>query len=331
MTQPQWRVPTNLGTEIMVPTRYEDDYPYFLPDSEGISSYYHQFGYVVIRGLVPHALLAAANKAFDREVLPSRRFIYRQTTANPEQHTINNSGFMENPILNPHSVDPRHFKSFRAASEAIYTDINIQRSLQLLFAEPGKQVQGMYFHGNPATWPHQDTYYLDSEKIGAMTAVWIACEDITPGAGRFFVCPGSHKIDLENNRAAINYPFNHDRYKQLIKDTIIDQGLELCAPALAMGDVLFWNSKTIHGSLPTSQPGLSRRSFTAHYIPESHNFLMLQSQIKSLVYEKVNNMRIYRPKDQAEKVNRAVLFVETRFPRAFQAVKKAMIAHVTTS
>jgi phytanoyl-CoA hydroxylase len=47
----------------------------------------------------------------------------------------------------------------------------------------------MYFEGNPVTWPHQDTYYLNAEEIGRMTAVWVATEDIGPGAGQFFVCP----------------------------------------------------------------------------------------------------------------------------------------------
>jgi hypothetical protein len=49
-------------------------------------------------------------------------------------------------------------------------------------ATPGKLVQSMYFEGNPATWAHQDTYYLDSEHTGAMTAAWFAVEDIKPGA-----------------------------------------------------------------------------------------------------------------------------------------------------
>lgn len=44
------------------------------------------------------------------------------------------------------------------------------------------------------TWPYQDTYYLDAEEIGRMTAAWIAFEDIAPGARRFFVFPESHLI-----------------------------------------------------------------------------------------------------------------------------------------
>ena len=43
---------------------------------------------------------------------------------------------------------------------------------------------------------HQDTYYLDSEQVGKMTAAWLALEEIKADAGRFFICPETHKIDL---------------------------------------------------------------------------------------------------------------------------------------
>ena len=39
--------------------------------------------------------------------------------------------------------------------------------------------------------------YLDSEKIGNLTAAWVALEEIKADAGRFFLCSGSHKIDLK--------------------------------------------------------------------------------------------------------------------------------------
>ena len=57
-----------------------------------------------------------------------------------------------------------------------------------------------------------DTYYLDSEKIGTMTAGWIALEEIKADAGRFFICPSSHKIDLGKQNSSNNIAENHDKY-----------------------------------------------------------------------------------------------------------------------
>src|SRR5262249_6961195 len=145
-----------------------------------------------------------------------------------------------------------------------------------------KVVQSMYFEGNPTTWAHQDTYYLDSADIGRMTAAWIAVEDIKPGAGRFFVYPGSHKIDVARNGGDFDIAFNHDRYKQLVVDLIRRLKLRCHAPALRKGDVLFWAAKTIHGSLETRQPQHSRSSITAHMIPASTDFLQYQTRRRQL-------------------------------------------------
>jgi phytanoyl-CoA hydroxylase len=320
-----------VGSSLNVPSTPRDDLEYFtVGDSAAIKSYYDKYGYVVVRGLIPKDLLDTSKAAFDDEVLPTKRFIYRQATANPERHAFTPNGFMLNSILNVHSMDPRHFLGFREASERVLSHSAMQDALDAVLGEPGKLVQSMYFHGNPATWPHQDTYYLDSAQIGSMTGAWIAAEDIAPGAGRFFVYPGSHKIDMQKNGGNFDIAFNHDRYKQLVNDLIKEKGLECRAPALASGDVLFWNSKTIHGSLATSQPEHSRRSFTGHYIPQSHQFLQFQSRIKSLELVDVNGMQFSRAKDQTKVTNRAVLFVESTFPRSFKLAKSVAVKLVTS-
>jgi phytanoyl-CoA hydroxylase len=321
----------NIGGRLAVPVSRADDFAYFAhTETRAVQDYYREYGYVVIRGLVSPGALERANAAFDQEVLPSRRFIYRQATANPEPHVFSTHGFMLNSLLNLQSLDPRYYGGFRDAAEEVLADGGVQSILRSLFDEPGKLVQSMYFHGNPVTWPHQDTYYLDSEQLGSMSAVWIAAEDIAPGAGRFFIYPKSHKIDMRRNGGNFDIAFHHDRYKQLVKDIIRDQRLQCRAPALAKGDALFWHARTIHGSLPTSQAHRSRRSFTAHYIPESHRFLQWQSRVKPLNYALVNGMQMARPKNQARALNRTVMFVETRWPRAFRAAKQLAVKWVTS-
>lgn len=143
----------------------------------------------------------------------------------------------------------------------VTTHAKLQQALRGLFGEAGKLVQSMYFEGNPATWPHQDTYYLDAQQIGRMTAAWIAVEDIAPGAGRFFIYPKSHLLTLAKNSG------EHDRYKKHVLEIIESNGFECRAPALEEGDVLLWAAKTIHGSLVRRfrppAPSLRRRRCTA--------------------------------------------------------------------
>src|SRR5262249_3323183 len=119
--------------------------------------------------------------------------------------------------------------------------------------------------------------------------------------------------------------FHHELVKQVIRE----QELLCRAPALSKGDVLFWAAKTIHGSLRTTEPTRSRRSFTVHFIPDRSRFLQFQTRIKPLKTELINGIRVHHPKDLSRAANRAVLFVETRFPRAFQIAKRAAIKLIT--
>jgi len=294
-------------------------------DKDGYQAYYTENGYVVIRGAVDVALCDAANAAFDAEIYPSQAYIYRQTTARAERNQFTKTGFVLNPILNVQSVDPRLFPGFREKAIEVMTAPAIQAACIALFGEPGKIVQSMYFHGNPSTWPHQDTYYLDSSNKGTMTAAWIAAEDIEPGAGRFFVCPGSHRLDMEQNGGDFDIAYNHDRYKKLVMDVMQNHQMRVVAPALKKGDVLFWSASTIHGSLPTSQPDRSRRSFTTHWIPASTELLQFQARVRPMAYESVNGALVARPKDLSRARNRMILGAESRFPKAFGLAKKVAI------
>lgn len=82
-------------------------------------------------------------------------------------------------------------------------------------------------------------------------------------------------------------------YKELVKKVIHEQELVCRAPALSKGDVLFWAAETIHDSLLTTEPTSSRRSFTAHFIPERSRFLQFQTPVKPLRTELINGMRVH--------------------------------------
>lgn len=291
--------------------------------------YYDRNGYVVIRGLVPALVCQAARQAYEQEVKPYPGYLYRQASANPERHELTAHGHMLNSLLNIQDFDRSKFPGFRSRGMEVITHSGMQGAVQALLGEPGRVVQSMYFEGNPVTWAHQDTYYLDSSPLGSMTAAWIALEDIHPGAGRFYVYPGSHRIDMVKNGGDFDIAFNHDRYKQLVLNVIKEHGLECRAPALATGDVLFWSSKTMHGSLPTTEPAHSRSSITAHFIPESRPFLQYQRRERALKLEDFGGVKVHCPKDQNKPLNRAMLAAEVAFPGLFQSLKRLAIKLLT--
>ncbi len=183
----------------------------------------------------------------------------------------------------------------------------------------------MYFEGNSATWEHQDTYYLDSENMGTMVAAWVALENIEPEAGRFFVCPTSHKVDLEKQNASNNVATKQDSYISDIVDHIKDGDFEIRAPKLDKGDILLWSSRTIHGSLNSFSKSKSRSSITCPVIPDSNKFLQFQSRTSDLKCDDVNDVSVWRPKDQLVLKNRIILLVESKFPTLFYWLKRQAI------
>lgn len=315
------------GCKIAIPVnvdRTSDPYTQ-LTDSVDIRHYYEEYGYVVIRNLIPGELCDRAKQAFEREVKPYEGYLYRQASGNPEKHIFTEHGYMLNSILNIQDLETKKFPNFKANGLSILTHPNMYDVVQLLLGEEGILTQSMFFEGNPATWAHQDTYYLDSSDLGRMTAAWVAVEDIAPGAGRFYVYPGSHKIDIEKNGGDFDIAFNHNRYKNLVISIINQFNLECRAPALNKGDVLFWNAKTIHGSLTTTQPYASRSSFTAHYIPASTKFFQYQQREISLKLRKINSFSVHHPKNLDRFSKQAIFYLETRFPQVFQLAKRIAI------
>jgi phytanoyl-CoA hydroxylase len=319
---------TPRGLPVPVPeTLSEGPTPRFRPDQlSEIYRYYDEQGYAVVSGVVDAGHCDHLRGLWETEVKTTGQFIYRQATAEAERHVCNERGWVMNPILNLQSVDPRRLGEFRHyATEKILTAPLLARVFEALLGDRPKIVQSMYFEGNSVTWEHQDSYYLDSENIGRMAAAWIALEPIEAEAGRFFICPGSHRLVLNRHGSENDDTDNLDRYFDAVVAKVRELGLEIHAPRLETGDALFWNAWTIHGSLDSQHVSRSRSSVTCHAIAARDRFFQLRLRPLDVETDIINGVHIYRPKDLARFRNRAVLWLESRFPRQFYWLKRAAI------
>ena len=210
---------TPRGLRVQVPENLsEDPSPRFgCEQTAALKQYYSDNGYVIVTGLVDPASCEHLRVLWASEVKPSDAFIYRQATAKAERHKFNAQGWVINPILNLQSVDPKRYPQFRSfATDRILTAPGLVGAFRALLGEQPKIVQSMYFEGNSATWEHQDSYYLDSERVGSMAAAWIAMQDIAATTGRFFVCPKSHLLDLGPQTFQDNIADHHEDYIQSV-------------------------------------------------------------------------------------------------------------------
>jgi phytanoyl-CoA hydroxylase len=232
-------------------------------------AYFEREGFIVIRNALDTTLCESAKQAFLTEMLPARHALFvRHASGAHERHVYTEQGFMKFPVMNIQDVPGKHYPGFKRHGLALLTHQKVQQAIKVLFGEAGQLVHTMYFDGNQATWAHRDGHYIDSHQAGHMVGIWIAAEDIHPDAGRFFVIPRSHKVGVLGERQD---PNGRD-YKTVMAEFVRHGPLDCVAPVLRQGDMLLWSAMTIHGSLPSTDASWSRRSFTGHYVPVSHQF-----------------------------------------------------------
>jgi phytanoyl-CoA hydroxylase len=246
---------------------------YPVADHAGLRAHYLDQGFVVVRGAVPRELCARAVAAFEREVKPSRAYFKRHASSDFERHVFTAAGFMKYPIMNLQDLPSDRFADFRASGLEMLAHRSVREVMSILLGEPGRMIHTMYFDGNQKTWAHRDSHYIEAEETGRMIGVWIAAEDIDPGAGRFYVYARSHITPTPPDLRLDELDPNGPEYKRRMQEFAGGSSLRLVAPALRAGDMILWSSLTIHGSLATARPDRSRRSFTAHYIPCSQTYL----------------------------------------------------------
>src|SRR5215472_15082341 len=168
--EPMFEIPAPTGELVLIPGSPGEDSAYFDSLDAAARNYLEEEGYVVLRGLLTREACAEIRRAFAEEVKPYTGFLYRQTTARAERNQVNAHGHVMNPLLNLQDLDRQLFVRLRRSTLDAFTAPDVVAALRGVFGEDPKLVQSMYFEGNSATWAHQDTYYLDSERVGTMVA-----------------------------------------------------------------------------------------------------------------------------------------------------------------
>ena len=243
-----------------------------IPDKK-FSKFYWENGYAIVKNLFKKNDLKEIIKTYN--IIKETKFKYHAfSTQKKENIELTDHGYIKHPIADVAICDliNEEFKDFGELSRSLLSSEKLIEYLNAIHNNENNYhaVMSMFFDANVGTPPHCDNYYLDSLPEGNLTAVWIALEDINEKAGRFFVLSGSNKEEFILTQNQID---NADQYENYLRDFISDNKDLLKIPSLKTGDIVFWNSKTIHGSTKTIDPSFSRKSFTCHYIPRSVEFV----------------------------------------------------------
>jgi phytanoyl-CoA hydroxylase len=260
--------------------------------------YYQEQGYYIFKKLIPDDLIDNLIEEYKSRIVSSKAPFYRQSTR-WQSNKISPHGYVVSPFMDTHCYDHPNQSIHGIFSEAVRRILCAQEVREALNQLTGSQqhnlVQSMLFDLNSATPPHQDWYYLDSIPNGHLIAGWFALEDIHEEAGRFYVLPKSHTVnfDLTDDEKKMN-----SRYVKTVRRYVDSHQSDIYAPYLQKGDVLFWNSRTIHGSLKTLDPQYSRKSLTGHYLPSQYQFGNLYAKSPKVVeyakHESMNYRLVHR-------------------------------------
>lgn len=285
------------GEEIHVPENAAEDGASFRkPELHEAFQFYRQNGFVVIRNLIPENYCAKLRISFEREVKTYAGPLPRINGKN-EPNRYNERGFLLNTLMNVQRRSTRGIRTYVADVFAVLTHRNLKDVLEAFFKHSVGLITWNHFEANPVTQPHTDCYFWAQDMaFGEVVGAWIALENIHHGAGRLYVYPHSHTVDVKQFLASSGQPADRisptdPHHQRAILDLAKAQGWKCSAPSLSVGDVLLWDSRTIHGSLVTTAPQYSRSSLTCHFSSSDGRFIKARAR-RTLV----NGIAVLNPK-----------------------------------
>lgn len=245
--------------------------------------FYQEQDYIICRGATDLEKIDELVNFYEKFIVTSSQKYLRQS-AQWESNEKTSSGGIKNTFLDPHCYEEGINGEFSDHIFQILSSSEIQKSLAKISGKTPdfKLFQTMFFDYT-TTAPHQDWIFLDSKPNGHLIAGWVALEDIYPESMRFYVYLNTHKFypKAKYEEMVINEPHSiHVSFFKEINEFLESNTLEMYAPPLQKGDIFFWGSRIIHGSIEGTNPQLRRRSLAAHFVPEGFGFGNLTEEVK---------------------------------------------------
>lgn len=314
-----YRTECPLQHSLLVPENIEEDCPSFsVTETDLAVQSYLEHGFAVLRDVIPKAQCQAVLDRLERDIKPYNGLLPR-IGGKEEVNKFNENGFLMNTLSNVQEsrIVPKKLNGYLTAALDVLTHRNLAAFRDSILKTAATLITWNQFEGNPVTIPHHDSFFWAQDlKIGEVIGTWVALEDIHPGAGRLYVYPGTHRPDFRDFAKAAGHPDGvlnvaEPSYRNLVVEYLKSAPMECKAPCLKAGDVLVWDSRTIHGSLVTSEPQYSRSSFTAHFGSITGRFAPCPGQRRKML----NGVSVKFPTASVKEALRS------KFPKAFQLAK----------
>ena len=161
------------------------------------------------------------------------------------------------------------------AIRALATHPVLLECLALAYGRAPFPFQSLNFMRGSQQDTHADALHFHAEPALFMCGVWLALEDVKPGAGPLRYYPGSHRLPvltMQDAGAAMgaasdmvtsaNY---NDTYGPAMTARLVQGGFEPRHALLKKGQIAVWAANLAHGGSPILDPGSTRQSLVVHY------------------------------------------------------------------
>ena len=230
---------------------------------------WHRDGYVVFKQLISDDLIVGLQQELD--ALPE----------NPPAELLMTGAKFNGPrpyspeVITPaNSIRVVDYYFFSELARKILFDPQIVEFMQTVFEADPILTQSLNFQYGSAQPIHQDTAYVITNSPQKLAAVWIALEDVQPGAGELAYYPGSHHWeDFFFSQYFKHFDEERDGKEQetawlaWLNEEALRRGVEKKTFLPRKGDVLLWHASLAHGGTPITRQGATRKSLVGHYCP----------------------------------------------------------------
>lgn len=231
---------------------------------------WHKDGYVIFEDLISHDLIDQL--VGELEGLPREH---------PQDLLMTGAKFDGPRPYAPELITPDNsirivdYFFFSESARRILLDPGIVNFMKLVFEADPILTQSLSFQYGSGQPVHQDTAYVITNSPQKLAAVWIALEDVQPGAGELAYYPGSHHWDdFLFSKYFKHYDEERDGKEQeriwlnWLHEEADRRGVKMATFLPRKGDVLLWHASLAHGGSAITEPGATRKSLVGHYCPQ---------------------------------------------------------------
>ena len=147
----------------------------------------------------------------------------------------------------------------------------IGQILKAAYGRKGFPFQTLNFKYGSQQSLHTDAIHFHSAPERFMCGVWLALEDVQPGAGPLVYHPGSHRLPVMSMRdAGVNRPDPtpqdyETHFVPRFAERIAAAGLPQHEAVIRKGQALIWAANLAHGGSAITEAGATRRSLVTHW------------------------------------------------------------------